>query len=291
MKKGLFVFVILIGVLFVTACGNNEISLTKIADKYNKQEDIKSYAEMGYHYKATAKGQKLTLSVNSEYSSEVKLEFTLEDNILSGSYDLEQDSAFVGIFMINSLISTIEEFHGYKKGEISKSLTDERIMEYTLEKEGLVYKVDDNYHVDLQIDITKKIPLLDFSEVYITTEDLQDLKEYMDEGSAQKMVGYVMMYAFTMDGVSEVVIAEKDKLTKNSYNSLKSLLEVMFDSKKAVEYLENNYSGIEEGNKKFGGINIKVNATMGENDVTLPDKSYKAMKITIDQQKVKDAIK
>lgn len=193
--------------------------------------------------------------------------------------------------MINNLIAVIEEFNGYENGELNKSLTDERITKYTLEKEGLLYKLDEKNHLDIKINITKKIPLLDFSNIYIKTSDLEDLKEYIKDGSIDTSAGNVILKMHTMDNETTIYIAEKDKLTKNTYNSLKSVFEVLFDSKKAVEYLENNYKGIDDGNKKFNGVNLELNVKLKEDEITLPDDTYKVMRVVVDKDIVNKAIK
>lgn len=288
MKKIINILIVLTALITLTACGSKGPRLSEIAEKFNNNEDIKSYKEMGYTYEAIANGNKITLKSNGENVPKVELELTLKNDILSGSFDLkDDDKAISSIFMINNLISVIEEFNGYKNGELNKSLTDERITKYTLEKEGLEYKLDDKNHLDIKIDITKKIPLLDFSNIYIKTEDLEDLKEYIKEGSINTSAGNVILKMDNIDNETIIYIAEQDKLTKNSYNSLKSILEVLFESKKAVDYLESNYKSIEEGNKDFKGVKIEVNINLEDDEMTLPDNTYKVMKVTLDKKLVK----
>ena len=287
MKKILLLLIILVSAFFVTGCEKTP-TLNDIAKHFNNREEIKSYKEMGYNYEATVSGNKLILSASGEYVGEVSLEYTLKDNVLSGDFNLGEDTLITGIFLTNYLINDVESFKGYKNDDLAKSLTDERILEYTLEKEGLSYKLDDDRHLEVKVDITKKIPLLDFSNVYITVENLEELKEYINEGSAQTSEGYVIMHTYTSDGVTEAIISEKDKLTKCSLNSLKSLVEVLFDSKDAVKYLEDNYKDISIGNKEFSGF--KMDTKVSEDEVDYVPDGYKSIKVTIDQELVKKAI-
>ena len=218
------------------------------------------------------------------------MDYTLEDGILSGDFKLDEDKSIYAVIITTYLVDLIGQFNGYKAEEMIKSLADERILDYSFEKEGLLFVVDDN-NLTVKVDVNKKIPLLDFSNIYVTVEDLEDLTSYIKTGSAQANRGYVVLYTSTLDSISDVYIMEKAKNTSNSYNSLASVLEVMFGSK-AKKYLSNNYKSIEDGDKSFAGIDIKVNYKLTEDDgYELPEKDYKVMKVTINQKKVKDALK
>ena len=110
------------------------------------------------------------------------------------------------------------------------------------------------------MDITKKIPLVDFSNTYIEVSDLQDLKKYISgDGSAEKSKGNIWFNKSGYDGEYTLLVAEKGNLTENTYKSVLSILEVMFDNDKVIQHFKNNYPNISTGDKEFKGFNIKVN--------------------------------
>ena len=292
--KTIFVFVI---AFMLTGCGKTP-SLNKIAEKINSNRNIKEFEEYGTFFKATAKKNKLTINVtttNAETKETDKydIEYTLKNNILSAKFDLEEGKEMGILYSTIFLIDSIETLHGYKEDEFLDTLNDNRIENYTLDKEGLLIKNGTNT-LEVKIDISKKVPLLDFSNTYITTDELSDLKTYLtNAGSAQLSSGKIAFYKESDKNTATIYIAEKEKTTNNSLNSLLSIVEVMFNDASAAKYIKDNYKDISEGNKKFNGVNIELNIDKKSvpNSITLDNNEYGIMKVTIDKKVVKKNMK
>ena len=89
-----------------------------------------------------------------------------------------------------------------------------------------------------------------------------------------------------------MLVAEKYDLTDNTYKSILSIIEVMFDSNNASDYFKSNYSGISIGNKEFSGFKVEINPIKTESEEYLipKDSEYQFVRITIDKDLVNSAI-
>ena len=284
MKKKIFGLLLVISLLFVTACSGNS-KLKDIAKKFNEDEDVKQAKEYGYTYEAKADGKTLTVSINGSDVKEQKFEFKLDGDILSGEFN-ESDSTYAAIVSV-MVIDAIGQVNGYKEGELAKTINDERALNYTLDKEGIEFSVENG--LKFKINIDKKIPLLDFSSIYITKEDLEDAKEYLTEGSYSTSRGNIILNSMYYDNTYEIEIAENNKITDSSIKSLASFLEVVFNDA-AVSYLNDNYS-LADGSKEFAGIKIELDVKLSEDEMSLPSDDYKVMRVTVDKDAFLKAIK
>ena len=291
MKNRLFSLVIIIlSVFFLTGCGENS-KLNDIVDKFNSSKFVKSYADMGYNINATAHYEEITVMINSSDSDPIKLTFNFENDVLSGKFDMNNDASYFTAFVSLYLIDAIGQVNGYEEEEMIQSLNDMGILEYTLENEGLeISSSSDTF--EFKVNINKKVPLIDFSEVYITTEDLESVESYIKEGSYSMQRGNVVMITLTTDGTTTITIAEKKELTSNSYNSLLSVVDVLFDSSKASKYVKSKYESIEEGDKEFAGVKVDVDYETDDESInSLKDSGYEIMNITINHKTFKKNMK
>lgn len=260
-------------------------TLEQIANAFNNCSTVKEYATYGTVWNATSNGNKLTISVTADNTTK-NLEYTLENSILSAN--LSGNFTFAILAANNVLIDSIGQLHGYSDGELFSTLNSDKISSYTIENEG--FEID---NFQIKIDISKKIPLIDFSNVYIEVSDLQDLKDYITgDGSAEKNKGNIWFNKSGYDGENTLIIAEQNSLTDNTYKSILSIIEVMFDSSKASDYFKTNYSGISDGNKEFAGFKIEINPIKTEfEELLLPsDSGCEFARITIDKDLVNSAI-
>ncbi len=191
------------------------------------------------------------------------------------------------------LVDCIGQLHGYAEGELIENLNSVDITNYTIEKQGLEIKQFENGRGQIKINIAKKIPLADVSNTYITISDLEELKQYLvGDGMAQKSVGNII---FNKNGYGEnvvVFVGEKNNLTQNTYRSILSILQVMFQTEKVVDYFERNYPNASFNNKQFGGFKIEVNPEKSsiEQNVLGNDNTYQFIRLTIDKSLVNNAI-
>lgn len=261
-------------------------ALQQIVEKFNNSSKVKELKDAEVDLNARVEENKLIIKYIVETKS-FDIEYLLTDNILSRDIDSNSVNILGELLVANVIIDTIGQFHGYNESDMYPTLKDENIKNYTLEKEGLLYKLNDNIF-NVKVDLTKKIPLIDFSNTYFEVNDLEELREYISgDGSAEKSKGNIWFNKSGYDGENTLLVAEKEKLTENSYKSILSILEVMFDSDGVVEYFKNNYSTISD-NKEFDGFKIEINPEKDEFEKNLiPDNSeYKFLRITIDKDVV-----
>ena len=292
MKKiisGIFIFIVFISMFICNSVYAATPTLDEIANKFNNCDTVKEYAPLGSVWIATSNGNKLAISVTAN-STTTNLEYTLSGSILSANFS--GDDAFTGLAVTVVLTDCIGQLHGYSDGELFTTLNSDKIANYTVENEGFEAKEISDKNYQIKIDISKKIPLIDVSDVYIEVSDLQDLKKFISgDGSAEKSKGNVWFNKSGYDGENTLLVAEKENLTENTYKSILSIIEVMFDSNKASNYFKSNYSAMSIGNKQFKGFKIEVNPTKTEWEESLipTDSGYKFVRITIDKSEASKA--
>lgn len=268
-------------------------TLEQIANAFNNCDTVQSsWSYPNNSAKAIATDNKLTITLETdeEYEGDKEFEYKLDNNVLS--IVLNKDDR-LGAIATYYLVDSIGQLHGYKDGELLSTLNSEDVMNYTIDNQGYEIKQLDDEKVSVKVDITKKIPLIDTNNVYIEVSDLQDLKSYISgDGFAEKSKGNIWFNKSGYNGENTLLIAEKDNLTENTYKSILSIIEVMFDSSKASDYFKTNYSGMSVGNKEFAGIKIEINPTKTETEEKLitSNSGYKFARITIDKNLVNSAI-
>lgn len=287
MKKLLKVVLIicLFGIFDFSVMADTVPTLQQISDKFNNHSTIKEYAKMGATWKATTSDNKLIVTASANESS-TTIEFILNDNILSST--VAKDDLLTGSVVTSLVIDCVSQFHGYSENELDSTLQSEKIAEYTLANEGLEMSQSSSGELNVKIDISKKIPLLDLSGEYLEVEDLTMFKEYIaGDGSAERRKGNVWFNKSGYDGDNTVLVAEKNNLTESSYKSILSIIEVMFDSKDVVDYFKNNYPSI-SSDKEFTGFKIEINPTKTswEQSLIPDDSGYKFLRISIDKAEV-----
>lgn len=263
------------------------ITLDEIVNKFNTSSIVDDYKNAGGNIKAIKESNSIKVEVTASGKTE-NVELLLNGNILSIEIDKTEESAFVKSYVTSSIIDIIGQLHGYKEGEVSQTLNSEKASNYTIDNEGYEIEEISTNKFKIKVDITKKIPLVDFSSTYIEVSDLESLKEYISgDGSAEKSKGNIGFNKSGYDGEYTLLVAEKGNLTENTYKSVLSILEVMFNNDKVLDYFKNNYPNISSGDKEFKGFNIKVNPTdktEWEENLIPSDSGYKFMRITIDKE-------
>lgn len=262
------------------------ITLEQIVEKFNKSSIVDDYKNTGGSISATNNANSINITVNANGKTE-NVELLLQGNILSIEINQEDEDAFTKAYVASSVIDIIGQLHGYQEGELSQTINSDKAKNYTLEKEGYEAENISETKFKIKVDITKKIPLVDFSNTYIEVSDLQDLKKYISgDGSAETSKGNIWFNKSGYEGEYTLLVAEKGNLTENTYKSVLSILEVMFDNDKVIQHFKNNYPNISTGDKEFKGFNIKVNPkekTQREESLIPTDSGYEFVRIVIDK--------
>ena len=124
--------------------------------------------------------------------------------------------------------------------------------------------IKDEQTIKMSMDTTKKFEVVDFSNIYITEEDIVDpddkVNKYLHISTSQSK-GNVQLSTSPsrFENNIEIQIAEEGQLTANTYKSLLSTLNVLFKNKDIVKYFTDNYSSLDIGNKEFDGFKMEVN--------------------------------
>ncbi|MBR1883801.1 MAG: dockerin type I repeat-containing protein [Clostridia bacterium] len=286
MKKILVLFSILMVVctLNVSVYGANP-TLEEIADKFNNCSTVKELKAAGSSLEATSSSNKITVELKTESANE-EFDFMLNGNVLTINLSGSQEMIFSGAIISNIMVDSIGQLHGYLDGEMFSTLNSEKITTYTLENEGFEIKELEKDSYEMKIDISKKIPLVDLSDVYVQVSDLELFKDMINgDGSVNLTRGNVALNKFGYDGTATVIIAERYDISANSFKSLLSVLEVMFDTKDAAEFLKSKVSSMTD--ISLNGLEIEVNPKLieGEEEIFSEYTDCKFTKITIDMSK------
>lgn len=130
------------------------------------------------------------------------------------------------------------------------------------------------------------------SEEYITPTDLQSYQEKLQtsKGVVSLNIGDVFIYKVDDEKEIRFILAEKKGLTDKAYNSLLSIIEVMFDTN-TVQYFKINYPEIAQ-DKDFLGFSIKVNpARFPWEDNLLKVDDYQFIRVVVDRSGANEGVK
>lgn len=289
MKKIFRLFFMMILTMSFGIVYAEDVTIDKVIEVFNTGEVVKSYVDASGNVVATYDEDSIDIAVTMDGQT-YNLSYNLNDTVISSIIDESDENAFLKAYIFLGLIDEIGILHGYEAGELIATVNSEQISEYTLEQEGFESVVISESVQEIKIDYSKKIPLIDFSEIYVGVEDLEEYKEYIaGDGFAGTSKGDIYIYKSGNGGEYEILVGEKGQLTEASYKSILSMIEVMFD-KKTVKYFKENYTNIED--KSFDGFEIKINYSDPDNSdaVNLEDNGYKLMLISVNKEDVLKAI-
>ena len=286
MKNKIFIlFSVFITLLLLTSCGkyNKTITLDNIVNSFNNSDTVTNYKEYGYELKAVNTDNKLIITSN--IGNEVtETNFAVNDNILENEKLTNND-----LMLAMMVINTIGELQGYKSGELTGNMNAfiDKYKKYSLEKEGFEFK-DNGDTTSIKIDLSKKIPLIDSSLLYLKPEQFDMIKEIVLENSSGNQSGKISKLAYDISvGIDEsyIYIGEEKKLTNSAYKSILSALEVMY-GKNAADNFKELYPKFKRGVKSIGAFKVETNYKMDDKENTL-FKDTKIVLVTIDNSKIK----
>lgn len=291
MKRIFRLFFIMILTMSLGIVYAEDVTIDKVVEAFNTGEVVEEYKSYGGSVVATYDDDSIDVVAILEGQT-YNISYNLNGTIITANIDSNSENSFLEAIIFLGIIDDIGELYGYGNGELSKTVNSEQVSEYTLAEEGFeMTKVSETVQ-EIKIDYSKKVPLIDFSGVYVEVKDLEKYKEYIaDDGQAGTTKGNIYIYKFGYNGEYEILVGEKDEVTEASYKSILSMIEVMFDGR-AVKYFKDNYPSISE-DKSFDGFEIKVNYSDPEdNDVTyLEDNGYRVIKIFVNKELVLEKIK
>lgn len=275
-------------------------SLQDIANVFNVHGTVKSYNSNNETMNLSASATESSLIINvTNITTPDVIEYELQaNNVLILNYN-EGDATKIETRSIVTkiVVDSIQRYYNRVEGEMFDTMESSEISSYTIEKDGLRILKQPNVYV-AEISIATRIPTVntdnDTNKV-IKVSDLTEQKEnIIGDGNAKLSKGNILFYKNTKNGIDHVVIAEKSEFTYATYKSLIAALTVLFESNNdAIEYFKTNYPGISVGNKQFEGFKVEINPVRtSEEDVAMEaDESYQFVRLTINRDDVKEAIK
>lgn len=252
---------------------NKIVTLEEIVETFLNSGTIKSYEEYGVPVTATIDNQSIIVNFEEE-----QYQLNLEGEILSATIDKERE--FSGTLMFAAIVDSIGQLHGYSEGETYLTLNSEEIKTYTLDKGFEI--ADDGNAVTIKTNINKKLELLDLANIYITTDDLISYADFIkDDGCAQRSKGNVIFHKCGYGDEATITIGEKGNLTDNAYNSLLSVMEVIYGEEESA-WFTSEFPILE--NKVSGRYNLTVNPELDDMLTTVfNDPNYKIVQLIIDK--------
>lgn len=284
------VIVFAIVVLFSSISNAEEITLDKLAEKLNNSSSTRYY-EKWENRKFTARVNENKIEIVE--NDNVIFYYELNDNIISISLTAEDPNALLINLYGTEMIDIVGEFYGYDVGEASTMLPREAGSQLTLEDYGVVIESTSDTSSIMKIDINKKVPRVDNSDDYFKVNDLvkeENVKtRLIGEGKLSINGSKTNIDKYDLEDNKVVVcISEALGFTYQSYNTMLSVIEVMFDSKEAAEYFKTNYPSINLGDKEFPGFKIEQYAKVTpEEDDNILGVYMPFIRLTIDKNMVK----
>ena len=252
---------------------NKIVTLEEIVETFLNSGTIKSYEEYGVPVTATIDNQSIIVNFEEE-----QYQLNLEGEILSATIDKERE--FSGTLMFAAIVDSIGQLHGYSEGETYLTLNSEEIKTYTLDKGFEI--ADDGNAVTIKTNINKKLELLDLANIYITTDDLISYADFIkDDGCSQRSKGNFIFHKSGYGYEATITIGEKGNLTDNAYNSLLSVMEVIYGEEESA-WFTSEFPILE--NKVSGRYNLTVNPELDDMLTTVfNDPNYKIVQLIIDK--------
>ena len=192
------------------------ITLSQIVTKFNNCSTVQEYKESGTTFTASSSDNKLNITITADTDDvdETTLEYTLDGTILTSEFP---DDVLSGGVVAIILVDCIGQLQGYSDGQLIETLMNADVENYTLENEGFEVKQLSGDNMQVKIDISKKMPLVEITEddTYIQVSDLDDLKEFIiGDGSAQKSKGNIAFHKDGYDDEAVIFVGEKGNLTE-----------------------------------------------------------------------------
>lgn len=275
---GFFFTILLIVLIF--DFNTTKFKLSKL-EKYIIKEN--NYLSVGKYYNTNIKTTEDTITIS--FSNDKKsgsLKGTLNNNILTFKIPIEDENILLKGKLVSSVADSIGQLNGNKKGYMSTVLGSIDYSKINLKDNGLeVYKDGENniykFHVD------KKFVLGSIADVYFSEDDLNEFNNKMKtDDYFQTTKGNLILYKIEENDKIIFYLAEPDQITSRTYNSVLSLISVMYD---------NNTSDLfSKAFKKlttttWNEMNFQVNYVPKEEEVIynkLPE-DYKILKLELNQ--------
>ena len=273
-----FLFTILV-IMLIFDFNQSTFKLSKLV-KYIEKED--NYLSVSKYYNLDIKTTKDTIVINiSNDQTTDSLTGTLANNILT--YEIAKDDSNILLKgkLLYSIADSIGQVNGNDKGYVSSILGSLDYSKMSIKNNGIEIYSDGNKNV-YKFKVDKKFELGSAADVYFTFDDFINYKDkIIKEGYAQTTKGNLIFYKINENGKNIIYFGEPEALTTRTYNSVLSLLEVMYDSNTS-NLFSKAYKHLKTGT--FNNLSFIVNYEPTEDEVIYSKllSNYKIFKLVID---------
>ena len=273
-----FLFTILV-IMLIFDFNQSTFKLSKLV-KYIEKED--NYLSVSKYYNLDIKTTKDTIVINiSNDQTTDSLTGTLANNILT--YEIAKDDSNILLKgkLLYSIADSIGQVNGNDKGYVSSILGSLDYSKMSIKNNGIEIYSDGNKNV-YKFKVDKKFELGSAADVYFTIDDFINYKDkIIKEGYAQTTKGNLIFYKINENGENIIYFGEPEALTTRTYNSVLSLLEVMYDSNTS-NLFSKAYKHLETGT--FNNLSFIVNYEPTEDEVIYSKllSNYKIFKLVIE---------
>ena len=272
-----FLFTILI-VMLIFDFNHSNFKLSKLV-KYIKKDE--NYLSVNRYYNLDVKTTEDTITINiSNDETNDKLVGTLDNNILTYTIPKKDKNILLKGKLLYSIADAIGQVNGNDNGYVSSILGSLDYTKMNIKRNGIEIYSDKENNI-YKFKVNKKFELGSIADVYFNTDDFVVLKDKLvSDGYAQSSKGNLIFYKIEDNGKKIIYFGEPEELTTRTYNSLISLIEVMYD-KDTSDLFSKAFKKIDTGT--YNNFNMVANYEPTEDEVIynkLLD-NYKILKLEI----------
>ena len=214
-----------------------QITLNDILNNFNNSENINQLRETS-EVNANINNNVLTIDVTTDGTTTSYL-FTLENRDLV--YEINANDLTSNLLFL-VICDNIGQFHGLEVNEVANYLSSIDLT--TTAVNGITLTQLENGNYQTRINIDTKIDTSSLNTMYIELSDLESYRDFIEgSGTAQLEKGNLMFYKEGNNITATILIGEKDSLTNLSYNSILSVVELLYPND--LENFKTSYPSLE----------------------------------------------
>ena len=214
-----------------------QITLNDILNNFNNNENINQLRETS-EVNANINNNVLTIDVTTDGTTTSYL-FTLENRDLV--YEINANDLTSNLLFL-VICDNIGQFHGLEVNEVANYLSSTDLT--TTAVNGITLTQLENGNYQTRINIDTKIDTSSLNTMYIELSDLESYRDFIEgSGTAQLEKGNLMFYKEGNNITATILIGEKDSLTNLSYNSILSVIELLYPND--LENFKTSYPSLE----------------------------------------------
>lgn len=265
-----------LGIYGLILSSNNSPSPT---ENTNKLENIVNYFNSNNYKDSNIISSKQNNKIIISYTSSTEnkdYEYQYSNNILTTSFDTNDET---GMGILKIMLASVAENLGKSYTDIITKFDTLDLTTYSI-GEGIYFE-DNGSLVNVQINTN--VDLVIKEAEYFTQSDL-NINE-ITEGSFNTTKDSLKL---NINGTENpiITISESPIISTNSYNSILSVISILFNDTTTSNYFENNYSSINIGNKTFNGFKIEINPNLNDNEKLIFNSNEQIIRVTINKDQL-----